>query len=150
MVAFLSLPFYIGLWGFLNIYIRNIGALIYLSFQIFLVLTTMSNPGVVTKQYYLENYKADKTIIKNFRICRKCNIVMDLDKGTEHCVECGICIMNKDHHCPWTSKCVGKKNLLLFNCFLISLGAHILYLVFALVSLAVYNSSFIKKNKIKL
>ena len=119
-------------------------------FETFLVLTTISDPGVVTKEYYLENYKADKTIIKNFRICRKCNIVMDLDKGTEHCVECGICVMNNDHHCPWTSKCVGKKNLWIFNCFLVSLGAHILYLIFALVSLAVYSASTNKKNKIKL
>ena len=134
----------------MNIYIRNIGALIYFLFEIFLVLTTISDPGVVTKQYYLENYQPDKTVIKNFRICRKCNIVMDLDKGTEHCVECGICVMNNDHHCPWTSKCVGKINLWLFNCFLVSLGAHILYLVFALVSLAVYSASTNKKNKIKL
>ena len=134
----------------MNIYIINIGALIYFLFEIFLVLTTISDPGVVTKQYYLENYQPDKTVIKNFRICRKCNIVMDLDKGTEHCVECGICVMNNDHHCPWTSKCVGKKNLWLFNCFLVSLGAHILYLIFALVSLAVYSAATNKKNKIKL
>ena len=124
--------------------------MIYFLFEIFLVLTTISDPGVVTKQYYLENYQPDKTAIKNFRICRKCNIVMDLDKGTEHCVECGICVMNNDHHCPWTSKCVGKKNLWLFNCFLVSLGAHILYLIFALVSLAVYSAATNKKNKIKL
>ena len=39
----------------MNIYIRNIGALIYFLFEIFLVLTTISDPGVVTKQYYLEN-----------------------------------------------------------------------------------------------
>jgi hypothetical protein len=123
--------------------------LIYLSFEIFLILTTITNPGVVTKKYFLENYEAEKTIIKNFRVCRKCNIVMDLDKGTEHCVECGICVMNNDHHCPWTSKCVGKKNLWIFNCFLISLGAHIIYLVFALVSLAIYSGSINKNKKIK-
>ena len=111
------------------------------------MLTTLSDPGDITKKYYLENYKADKTVIKNFRICRKCNIVMDLDKGTQHCVECGICIMNNDHHCPWTSKCVGKKNLWMFNCFLISLAAHILYLIFALVSLAVYSGSMVKNKK---
>ncbi len=119
-------------------------------FEFFLILTTISDPGVVTKEYYLENYRADKLVIKNYRICRKCNVVMNLDKGTEHCVECGICIINNDHHCPWTSKCVGKKNLWLFNCFLVSLGAHILYLIFALVSLAVYSAATNKKNKIKL
>ena len=146
-MAFLSLPFYIGLWGFLNFYIKYIGVLIYLSFEIFLVLTTITNPGVVTKKYFLENYEAEKTIIKNFRVCRKCNIVMDLDKGTEHCVECGICVMNNDHHCPWTSKCVGKRNLWMFNGFIGSLFAHIVYLVFALVSLAVVSRNLNKKIK---
>ena len=125
----------------MNFYIKYIGVLIYLSFEIFLVLTTITNPGVVTKKYFLENYEAEKTIIKNFRVCRKCNIVMDLDKGTEHCVECGICIMNNDHHCPWTSKCVGKKNINIFYVFVWSLGAHIVYLVFALVSLAVFSKN---------
>ena len=66
---------------------------------------------------------------------------MDLDKGTEHCVECGICIMNNDHHCPWTSKCVGKKNIKMFYIFVGSLATHIVYLVFALVSLAVFSEN---------
>ena len=89
----------------------------------------------------MENYQADQTIIKNFRICRKCNIVQDLDKGTEHCVDCDICIMGNDHHCPWTSKCVGKKNINIFYIFIWSLGAHIVYLVLALVSLAVFSKN---------
>ena len=145
-VAFLSLPFYIGLWSFLNFYIKYLGVMIYLSFEVFLILTTISDPGVVTKEYYLENYRPDKILIKNYRICRKCNIVMDLDKNTEHCVECGICIMQSDHHCPWTSKCIGKKNLWLFNGFTISLFSHIGYLIFALVSLAVVSDISKKKN----
>lgn len=32
-----------------------------------------------------------------------------------------------DHHCPWTGKCIGKKNLCYFYAFLISLTIHILY-----------------------
>ena len=136
------------MWSFLNFYIKYIGVIIYFLFEFFLILTTISDPGVVTKEYYLENYRADKLVIKNYRICRKCNVVMNLDKGTEHCVECGICIINNDHHCPWTSKCVGKKNLWLFNCFLAFLFAHIVYLIFSLVSLAIFSSSINnKKNK---
>ena len=130
-MAFLSLPFYIGLWGFLNFYIKYIGVIIYLSFEIFLILTTISDPGVVTKEYYLENYRPDKILIKNYRICRKCNIVMDLDKKTEHCVECGICIMGNDHHCPWTSKCVGKGNIFYFNTTLTLVSIVFFYLILA-------------------
>lgn len=139
-----------GLWNFLNFYIKYLGALIYLSFEIFLILTTLSDPGVVTKEYYLENYRPDKIVIKNYRICRKCNIVMDLDKKFEHCVECGICIMERDHHCPWTSKCIGKKNLWLFNGFIFSLFTHIGYLIFALISLAVVAEINPKKDMLKL
>ena len=117
----------------MNYYIKYLGAFIYLTFVISLILTTITNPGVVTKKYYLENYKADKTIIKNFRICRKCNIVMDLDKGTEHCVECGICIMNNDHHCPWTSKCVGKGNIFYFYGMLTMVSIVFAYVIFALI-----------------
>ena len=131
------MPFYIGLWGFLNYYVKYLGATIYFLLELFLTLATVSNPGIVTKQYYLENYSPDKIVIKNYRICRKCNIVMDLDKKFEHCIECGICIMGHDHHCPWTSKCIGQRNLWIFNGFLVSLFTHIAYLIFALVSLAV-------------
>lgn len=35
--------------------------------------------------------------------------------------------MQLDHHCPWTGKCIGKKNLCFFYAFLISLTVHILY-----------------------
>jgi len=97
----------------------------------------LSNPGVVTKEYYLENCTPDKIVVKNYRICRKCNVIMDIDKGTKHCEECDICILGNHHHCPWTSKCIGKKNFWLFQGFVISLFSHIVYLILALVSLAV-------------
>ena len=79
------------------------------------------DPGIITSDYYLENYEIKKMKIKNYRICRNCNIIMDLDKGVEHCTYCNICIIGNDHHCPWTSKCVGKKNIIMFRAFVVSL-----------------------------
>ena len=131
------MPFYIGLRNFLNPIIKYLGLFIYFSFIISYTLVCISDPGIPSKDYYLENYEVDKMSIKNYRICRKCKIVMDLDKNTEHCVECGVCVMENDHHCPWTSKCVGKKNIHFFFAFLTTLFMHIGYLVFALVSLAI-------------
>jgi len=44
-----------------------------------------------------------------------------------HCYECGVCIDDLDHHCPWTGKCIGKKTLQAFYFFLFFLTTHILY-----------------------
>jgi hypothetical protein len=34
-----------------------------------------------------------------------------------HCYECNACVKELDHHCPWTSKCVGAANLKVFYAF---------------------------------
>lgn len=36
-----------------------------------------------------------------------------------------------DHHCPWTSKCIGKGNLLFFRMFL---GTTVLLIIYISVS----------------
>ena len=93
------------------------------------------NPGTPTKEYFLENYDISKSDLKNYEICKKCKIIMDLDKGTGHCEDCDICITGYDHHCPWTSKCIGKNNKILFKIFTCSLFLHIVYMIFAVFSL---------------
>ena len=49
--------------------------------------------------------------LSNYRICSICNAIQDKDKGVEHCADCDVCIIGNDHHCPWSSKCVGYKNI---------------------------------------
>lgn len=99
----------------------------------------MIDPGIITPDYYLENYKADKMNIQNYRICNKCNAVMDLDKGVEHCYDCDICIIGNDHHCPWSSKCIGKNNIYMFRLFICSIFTHIGYLTVASLIIAICN-----------
>ena len=77
--------------------------------------------------------------IKNYVICKKCKVIMDLDKGTEHCVDCDICVIENDHHCQWAGKCIGKNNLLLFKMFMSLNFVNILYLVFALIIMFIYS-----------
>lgn len=133
--ALMSLPLYILTRNFMNAFIYWLGILIYLGFVLSYLAATILDPGVVNKDYYLENFMIDKMDIKNYRICRKCKVIMDLDKGCEHCPECDICIIGCDHHCPWTSKCVGKKNIKYFNTFIFMLIVHIFYMVFGLMSI---------------
>ena len=71
--------------------------------------------------------------LNNYRICNICNAIQDIDKGVEHCIDCDVCIIGNDHHCPWSSKCVGYKNMNMFKLFVCSLFVHIIYLTFAAI-----------------
>ncbi len=134
-------------WKYLNIYVKIISIIIYSFFELCYILTTFKNPGIIPVQYYLENYEVDKMKVVNYRVCRNCNIVMDLDKGVEHCSTCNICIIGNDHHCPWTTKCVGKNNILIFKIFLVSLSLYMtfLFIIILIMPLITFDN---KKKKI--
>ncbi|RHY31213.1 hypothetical protein DYB32_003672 [Aphanomyces invadans] len=55
--------------------------------------------------------------------------------GTTHCSECQVCILDYDHHCPWTGKCIGKYNLRYFYLWLITL---VISFVFEMIELTKY------------
>lgn len=101
------------------------------------------DPGIITSEYYLENYEVEKMKINNSSICKKCNAIIDFDKGVSHCPDCNICIFGNDHHCPWTSKCVGEKNKYFFIAFIMSLLLHLALIIINFII------SLININKIK-
>lgn len=59
--------------------------------------------------------------------CSQCNIRRP--STACHCYECNVCVERLDHHCPWTGKCIGAKNIRLFYAFLWMLTAHIAFVV---------------------
>ena len=138
-MGIITIPFYFFFRNYLNRIILLIGIIIYLSFVIFHLTTSLINPGLPTKEYFLENFNMNNSKIKNYVICKKCKVIMDLDKGTEHCVDCDICVIENDHHCQWAGKCIGKNNLLLFKMFMSLNFINILYLVFALIIMFIYS-----------
>ncbi len=50
-----------------------------------------------------------------------------------HCYDCNACVRNLDHHCPWTSKCVGEGNLHVFYAFVTLVQALFCYAVVIII-----------------
>ncbi|CAN0098382.1 unnamed protein product [Ectocarpus sp. 6 AP-2014] len=57
-------------------------------------------------------------------LCGRCDVKRPA--GAIHCNECNVCVTKKfDHHCPWTGKCIGEKNIRFFYLFLGCLSLHV-------------------------
>ena len=54
----------------------------------------------------------DYVIWENYTWWRRCKVVKRTN--TVHCHECGVCVEDLDHHCPWFSKCITQRNLKYF------------------------------------
>ncbi|CAM9823024.1 unnamed protein product [Heterosigma akashiwo] len=54
-------------------------------------------------------------------------------KNASHCYDCGLCIEQLDHHCPWTGKCIGHRNLKFFYSFVTLLCINIGYIFIGVV-----------------
>ena len=106
IVGIFTIPYYMYFGQFYKIIFYYLGIAIYILLVLFHLLTSVINPGLPPKKYFLENFKMEQSDMQNYIICKKCKLVMDLNKGTEHCIDCDICVMGNDHHCQWTSKCV--------------------------------------------
>ena len=48
--------------------------------------------------------------------CTRCNVLRG--RGTQHCYDCGLCVRELDHHCPWSGVCIAAGNIVYFRYFL--------------------------------
>ena len=91
----------------------------YLLFLFTYLATFLINPGIPSLKYYSKNFKLkDKEQLSRYQKCTKCNIIFLKKLKVSHCSICDICIIEHDHHCPWSGKCIGKYNILYFYLFL--------------------------------
>jgi len=81
--------------------------------------TALINPGIPDRnkdsydELYIQRIKND-----HHKYCHLCETVLTPNTETVHCEDCGVCVEGYDHHCPWTSKCIGKGNIKYFYTFI--------------------------------
>ena len=86
------------------------------------------NPGLPTSRYLNMVHIIRKNDVLNnssegnnhYKWCSKCKIYTLRRDNVEHCDLCNICILNYDHHCYFSGKCVGRYNLVPFYIYGIS------------------------------
>ena len=99
----------------------------------------LNNPGIAGRKYYSDTFKFETEEDKrNYQKCSKCHIIIPKSFDCIHCHTCGICIIQQDHHCPWTGKCIGKKNIKFFVVFGCSLFGYIISLIISFITYIIY------------
>ena len=111
-------------WIYSNIIIIIIGFIIYFIFLFSYLITALINPGFPKNEKKILN---NEIIKKDYDYCDICLIYTKIESKTIHCQMCDICIEEFDHHCPWTSKCIGKRNIFYFYIFIGSIFTLMFY-----------------------
>ncbi len=70
-----------------------------------------------------------------YKKCVYCDIWERVNMNITHCMECNVCVEGYDHHCPWTGKCIGRKTINYFYCFLGSVIICFVFFVCGLINI---------------
>ena len=142
----LNLIYFFFLSGIL-IYLTSItlsifGVILNLIQIIFFIICGTKNPGLPKRE--IQNDKLLYEYPNKYEKCPSCHFIIDKSKHFVHCNTCGCCCEGYDHHCPWTSKCIGKGNIFYFNGTLF-----MVCIIFVYIIIAVICSSPSNKKKVK-
>ena len=136
--GFMLINIYLG--KYLSSFTIFLGFLSYFIFIFSYSYTALINPGY--PKHDIDSVTGEPR--KKFYYCSTCKMWVNREKRTLHCSDCNICIEGLDHHCPWTGKCIGKKNLISFYIFIISIFFLIGHFMLAVSSI---NRNYLKKDK---
>lgn len=115
------------LWSKFSFISKLINQISYWAYTLSYSYTALINPGYPKNNNERKNgYPRDE-----YYFCSECKFYVKRSTNASHCEECGICIEGMDHHCPWTSHCVGRNNTCTFYIFIISTLFSICYLPLA-------------------
>ena len=111
--------------------------------NIFLYLASTTDPGMVPKQaddehtykwrrefknyLIVDGLSGQKAFVTRLKFCFSCMIIRP--KRSVHCRACDVCVENFDHHCPFISNCVGKRNYVHFWFFINLLWIDVIYII---------------------
>ena len=118
---------------------KIITTILYLLYMITYLIIYLRSPGIAGREYYADTFKFEKEEDKQYyQICKDCNIIIPKSFKVVHCDKCNICVIKHDHHCPWTGKCIGKKNIKIFCVFGSSLFSYIMSLLISFITCLIY------------
>ncbi len=81
---------------------KYIGNTLYVIQVISQIYTTIINPGIPHRNNYIsdevmdtlyQNMRLNNVNFDKYRICRQCNILVNIEQQITHCDECDICII---------------------------------------------------------
>lgn len=112
-----------SLFAWLGVFLASVGLVMFHR-------CSSKDPGYIKMNVHdLRSMKDDEPLLKielnnpallsgNWsQLCATCKIVRPL--RAKHCSTCDRCVEQFDHHCPWVSNCIGKKNKWDFFVFLV-------------------------------
>ena len=134
-IVFLDLSFCIFLSGLItyisSFYVSLFGIILNLIQFIFVIICGFKNPGLPIRE--IQNEELIEKNPNKYMRCHLCHFIIDRTKNYVHCNICGCCCGGYDHHCPWTSKCVGRGNLFYFNGMLFMISIIFIYIIIAVI-----------------
>ncbi len=126
---------------------------VFFSFIISYLITVLINPGIPNRDFYYNTYenKNKEKTTSGLVKCNKCNICTPKCFDLHHCEVCNVCVMQYDHHCPWTGKCIGKYNIISFYFFIFFLFVYIFmsFITFLMFIINLQENEFRNKRRIK-
>lgn len=129
-------------WNLVNFTPKMLGIIIFIIFYLSYTYTFLINPGY--PKHDIDSRKGEPR--NKFSYCNICKMWVNKEKNVSHCMICNICIEENDHHCVWTSKCIGDKNIHSFNIFVIFTCILIVYAMI-ISYLAHYSYLYLEENK---
>ena len=138
IIIFLLICFFLFKNNFLIVKILE--TIIFLFYICSYLITALINPGIPNREFFSKSFNNNNKVgIKKLQKCSKCNIIVPANFHVCHCDYCEVCVIEQDHHCPWTGKCIGKNNLITFYCFVFSL---ILFIIMSVVTIVTFVISY--------